>query len=116
MKQHNDGNVQRSPNLITAVGFRILTCHLNEEDDSAVFSDTPLIGWLQTNAPLGGPVDPIFLLDGFGGPMLGSELAAYNVAYRVIHSELHDGQRFRLKGQLEREMRSMEADPHNKMK
>lgn len=92
-------NAQRSPNLIPAVGFRILTCSINEEDDSAVFTDSPLIGWLQTNDPQGDPVDPIFLDD--SGPVLGSEMEAYQVSYRVFPSELNDAQRFALRAPLE---------------
>ena len=56
-------DTQLSPNLISAVGFRILTCRISEEDDSAAFTDSPLIGWLQTNDPDGSPVDPVFLDD-----------------------------------------------------
>jgi|ERR1035437_4385575 hypothetical protein len=92
---------QRNPNLIPAVGFRVLTCTINDEDDSAAFTDSPLIGWLQTNDPHGDPVDPIFLDDG-GDPVVGSEMEAYQVAYRVFSSELNDAQRFALRASLEK--------------
>jgi hypothetical protein len=97
---------KRSQNLIPGVGFRVLTCRIKDEDDSAEFTDTPLIGWMQTNDPCGDPVDPI-ILD--GNPILGSELAAYDIAYEVFPAEYHDGQRFRLKARLEKEARSLLA-------
>jgi hypothetical protein len=96
-------NAKRSPNLIPAVGFRVLTCGINEEDDTAVFTDSPLIGWIQTDDPLSDPVVPIILDD--SGPVVGPDLEAYQVAYRVFPSEWHDGQRFRLKAELEKEAR-----------
>jgi hypothetical protein len=68
----------RTTNLIPATGFRVLTCRIREEDDRAIFKDSPLIGWLQTNDPERGPVDPILLDDGM--IRRGSELNAYEVA------------------------------------
>jgi len=100
-------DTQLSPNPISAVGFRILTCRINKKDDSAAFTDSPLIGWLQSNDPDGSPVDPVFL-DESGAPVLGSEMDVRNVSYRVFHSELHEGQRFKLKAGLEEEARFME--------
>jgi hypothetical protein len=108
-KQDKMSNEKRNKSLIPAIGFRILTCHISEEDDSAVFADSPLIGWLQTNDPTLDPVDPIFQDEAFSGTVLGSEMAGYNVAYRVFHSEKHEGQRFRIKQELEKEARFMEA-------
>src|SRR5580692_10478690 len=105
---------KRTKNLIPAIGFRILTCQISEEDGQAVFADSPLIGWLQTNDPHNSPVDPVYL-DGHG-PVLGSEMAAYNVAYRVFHSEEYEGQRFRIKQELEKEARYMEAESLKKAK
>jgi hypothetical protein len=106
---------QRSAkNLIPATGFRVLTCRISEEDDSAVFTDSPLIGWLQTNDPEGDPVDPILLDDGL--IRLGSELEGYQVAYQVFPSEWHDGQRFQLKAALETEVRYLEAASLKKAK
>lgn len=93
---------RRSPNLITAVGFRVLTCSISEEDDSAVFNDSPLVAWLQTNDSQADHVVPIILDE--HGPVLGYELEAYQVAYRVF-PEWHEGQRFRLKADLEKEAR-----------
>ena len=94
---------QRTTNLIPATGFRVLTCRIREKDDRAVFTDSPLIGWLQTNDPEGDLVDPILLDDGM--IRRGSELESYDVAYRVFPSEFHEGQRFALKAQLEEEAR-----------
>jgi hypothetical protein len=95
-------------NLIPATGFRVLTCRIREEDDRAVFTDSPLIGWLQTNDPERDPVDPI-LLDDDGLIRLGSELEGYQVAYQVFPSEWHEGLRFQLKAPLETEARYLEA-------
>lgn len=108
-KQETMSTKKRIPTMIPAVGFRILTCEISVDDDSAVFCDSPLIGWLQTNDPHDTSVDPIFLDDQLG-PVLGSEMAAYNVAYRVFHSEKHEGQRFRIKKELETQARIMEAE------
>lgn len=56
---------------------------------------------------------PIFLDD---GPVLGSEMAAYHISYRVFPSEIHEGQRFQLKAELEKEARFMEAESLKKAK
>ena len=104
---------KKIPTIIPAVGFRILTCCINQENDRAVFTDSPLIGWLQTNEPSGAPVDPIFLSED-QGPVLGSEMA-YNIAYRVFDSEKHEGQRFVLKNELDLEARYLESESLKKM-
>jgi hypothetical protein len=49
---------RRTTNLIPTTGFRVLTCRIREGDDKAVFTNSPLIGWQQTNDPEGDPVDP----------------------------------------------------------
>ncbi len=104
---------RRRTSLIPATEFRVLTCRICEEDDSAVFTDSPLIGWLQTNDPEGDPVDPV-ILD--GNVVLGSELAAYQTSYQVFPAEWHEGLRFQLKGRLEAEARHMEAESLKKAK
>ncbi len=105
---------QRTTNLIPATGFRVLMCRICEEDDCAVFMDSPLIGWQQTNDPEADPVDPILLDDGL--IRLGSELNAYQVAYQVFPSDWHDGQRFQVKAKLEQEARYLEEEYQKKAK
>jgi hypothetical protein len=114
-KQDKMSTKKKIPTIIPAVGFRILTCCINQENDRAVFTDSPLIGWLQTNDPTRAPVDPIFLSED-QGPVLGSEMAPYNLVYRVFDSEKHEGQRFIIKNNLEAQARYLESESLKKVK